>query len=263
MSKQILFRKSLAEDGEYEIAAKYFDLSSTRGRLYESMLPIICRYSVLPFYDELETDIFSMGMRLINTYSQHLYIANFDYYYDVECYTPPSWRDSNFNMAPEGSYVVKGCTNSKKLQWNKYMFSSTKRDAVNIAVALKQDGLIGQQDIIYRKYIPLETFEMALNDLPITNEWRFFYLGTKRLCYGYYWAEMSDIKPSIDNSGIEFADKIAEIISQSINFFVVDIAKTQNGEWILIEVNDGQMSGLSGCNPDELYRNLSESILDY
>jgi hypothetical protein len=36
----------------------------------------------------------------------------------------------------------------------------------------------------------------------------------------------------------------------------MDIAKTQSGEWIVIELNDGQMSGLSENDPNVLYKNL-------
>jgi hypothetical protein len=34
------------------------------------------------------------------------------------------------------------------------------------------------------------------------------------------------------------------------------VAKTQSGEWIVIELNDGQMAGLSDNDPSVLYHNL-------
>jgi hypothetical protein len=41
---------------------------------------------------------------------------------------------------------------------------------------------------------------------------------------------------------------------------VLDVAEKENGEFVLIEINDGQMSGLSCCNPEELYLNLKKQL---
>lgn len=48
--------------------------------------------------------------------------------------------------------------------------------------------MIGQQEILYREYIPLETFDVAIGGCPITNEWRFFCYKDKILSWGYYWS---------------------------------------------------------------------------
>ena len=37
----------------------------------------------------------------------------------------------------------------------------------------------------------------------------------------------------------------------------IDVAQTESGEWIVVELNDGQMSGLSENNPEVLYKNLT------
>lgn len=67
-------------------------------------------------------------------------------------------------------------------------------------------------------------------------------------------------KTSLDPQALELASEIAQIASQRTNFFVLDLAKTKAGKWILIEMNDGQMSGLSENNADELYANLAKAI---
>jgi ATP-grasp domain, R2K clade family 3 len=58
-------------------------------------------------------------------------------------------------------------------------------------------------------------------------------------CYDY-WEEgeySADKHPSLD---------IFKGIAKNIesNFFSMDIAKTKNGEWIIIELGDGQVAGL-------------------
>jgi hypothetical protein len=44
-------------------------------------------------------------------------------------------------------------------------------------------------------------------------------------------------------------------------FYVADVAQDQNGKWWLVEINDGQMSGLSGNDPYVLYSRLFELIV--
>ena len=44
------------------------------------------------------------------------------------------------------------------------------------------------------------------------------------------------------------------------SFFVLDVAETASGEWIVVEVNDAQMSGLSGVDPAKLYANMANVL---
>jgi hypothetical protein len=41
---------------------------------------------------------------------------------------------------------------------------------------------------------------------------------------------------------------------------VLDIAETEKGDWILIEMNDAQMSGLSMNDPQMLYKRLAQFL---
>ena len=143
------------------------------------------------------------------------------------------------------------------------MFAPTKEDAIRIGAELSLDGLIGQQDIIYRKYVPLKTFEYGINGLPFSNEWRFFFLKNKLLSYGYYWtcAEKAETY-KISQEGLDFAQKISNLINSEnyATFYVLDIAEKAEGGWILVEVNDGQCSGLSMNNASVLYGKIKEEI---
>jgi hypothetical protein len=82
------------------------------------------------------------------------------------------------------------------------------------------------------------------------------------LAVTYYWGS-ADVIPDIKDLppiAYEKAQEAANILSQNINFFVIDMAETQSGDWILIEANDGQMSGLNGIDPDVLYSKLKEKL---
>jgi hypothetical protein len=261
MNTCILFRKSLADDGEYEIAQKYFDVYTQRSDIPRHST-VIGRYSTLPFYKELVYDLDKNLAYLLNSYKQHKWIADFEYYNVLKEYTPETWDDETIRYCKyDGPFVVKGKTNSRKYRWNTHMFAKTKIDALKIGCELMNDELIATQGVLYRKYYPLLTYEVGLNGLPFANEWRFFFYKNHLLSYGYYWSISEYIPNQISPKAIEFAQKIAKIASQYTNFFVLDVAETVEGKWILIEINDGSMSGLSENNPHTLYSNL-KSILN-
>lgn len=260
MKPIILFRNIIDTNDELTVASQFFDIVFLRTEVLNNAF-VIPRYSALPFYDELEKDIVNLGGILINTYEQHRWIANFDYYELLSEFTPQTWFDSEFN--DDGPFVVKGRTNSRKHDWGKKMFAKNKEEAIEIGCELLRDNLIGQQGIIYRKYIPLRTYEIGINGLPFTNEWRFFYLGKKCLSYSYYWSIAQKTDWEIPQIAIDFANFIANKVHSFVNFFVLDIAETETGEWILIEINDATMSGLSLNDPNILYKNLRDEICVY
>lgn len=260
MQPVILFRKEISFVDEFEIAKKYFNVVEQRCACPANSM-VIGRYSVLPYYLELERDVKLLGGQLINSNEQHRWIADFEYYNDLKEYTPESWDDTNFYQCRHpGPFVVKGRTNSRKNRWNSQMFAEDKRKASQIAGELANDLMIGTQGIIYRKYVPLKVFEYGIHDLPFANEWRCFFLGEMMLSFGYYWSSAEKVDYEIPQEALDFANIVAKIAAQHCNFFVLDIAETEAGDWILIEINDGQMSGLSENNPDMLYGNLAKVL---
>lgn len=265
MKPIILMRKSLVEEGELQAASRYFDVYEYHNEVPERAL-VFGRYSVLPFYEWVEEDLRLKSCKLVNTYNQHKYIADFEYYDDVEDLTFKTWFRPIDLQDSDAPFIIKGTTNSRKSDWNGCMFAKTVRDAVSQGCDLQQDSLIGQQDIIYRKYIPLETYEIGINGLPFTNEWRIFVYKDSILSYAYYWSN-ADRADELNKAGpqegfIEFATKVIDRLKDKLDFYVIDLARTVDGNWILVEVNDGQMSGLSMNDPDKLYRNLNKVLGD-
>ena len=103
-------------------------------------------------------------------------------------FTPETWDDENIHQCQyAGPFVVKGKMKSRKWQWKSLMFAATKREALRIGQRLMEDSEIGEQGVVYRRFVPLKTFGLGKDGLPQTNEWRFFYYGTQRLSYAYYW----------------------------------------------------------------------------
>lgn len=252
----ILFRKSLSSEDELNAAKQYFTVVENR---HECRGLVIPRYSSLPYYNELESDI--RDGTLINSYSEHKWIANFEWYDVLRKYTFDTWTTGNIAHAPQDiKYVVKGKTNSKKWRWSTQMFARNRKEAISIGSDLYSDGLIGSQGILYRRYEPLVTYEFGINGLPFTNEYRFFFLKNKLVADGFYWSIAEETDRPTPKAARDLAEEIANIASKYTNFFVLDIAQREDHTWVLVEINCGTMSGLSMINPTVFYKNLKDLV---
>lgn len=269
MKPVILYRRGMdpqADDAEIEAASKHFDVIATRTQVEAGHL-VIGRYSVLPFYKELEQDVERMGGKLINTYRQHQFIADMREWCEVLGDMTPKLYERLEYLPEEGPFVVKGETNSRKHQWNTHMFARTRREAVEVAARLSEDSLIGQQQIYARDYVPLRTWFTAFNGLPITDEYRFFVCNKQLVCGGFYWAShvgdmpAHDLTEAADAVDRGFLREAIERIGNRANFYALDVAYKADGGLTVIEINDGQMSGTSMCTPDELYSGLKSILI--
>lgn len=264
MKPVILMRASLCEEDEVAVAEKYFPVYRLRSQVPAGSL-VVGRYSVIPYYRELEEDLIERGSSLINAHADHTWIADLrEWYQDLEGLTPKTW----FTLADipeEGPFVLKGATNSRKFEWNTHMFARNKKEAIQVYSRLAQDGLIGDQSIYIRQYVPLRKLADGLNGLQISEEYRFFILDGQVLSGAFYWSSHVDDlteRYTCDRVPQEFLNKVVKRIGSNARFVVVDIGIKADGEPVVIELNDGQMSGLSENNPDELYKNLKK-VLDF
>lgn len=260
----ILFRESDETLEEFDVARKSkFEVYNRILKLPENQ-KIIGRYSVLPFYKELEQELKIINSSLINSYSQHRYVADIENWYaDLKDVTPTTWFSWSLKSLPYNKqFVVKGRTNSRKFQWNRQMFCDSADKLIKISNSLMDDVLIRDQGICVREYVPLKQYDVGINGLPVTNEWRIFCYKDRVVAGGYYWSNYLEHKPyefsGLPKEALALISKVAATVSKNINFYVIDIAETKAGEWIVIELNDGQMSGLSDISAKELYDNLYE-----
>ena len=264
----VLFRdQGMAEKGEEAVIRKHFPLITQRAdvRFYPGKL-IIPRYSCLPFFKEFETDVLALGGRLINSYQEHRYIADLqNWVEDLEGLTPRTW--SRLQDIPEkGPFFLNGETNSLKHLWPSGCFAEDKRQAIEVARRCREDALLSTQTIYIREYVPLKTLmKDVITGMPITNEFRFFFYKTTLLSGAYYWSshvdELAEI-PQASQVPQAFLDKVIARVSGHATFFVVDVGQTESGDWIVVELNDGCMSGLSENNPDTLYTRLHLALLE-
>ena len=258
----ILFRKDFDSEGEMEVARKYFPVYENRCAIPDNTF-VIPRYSFLPYAQEFEHDMQAKNCYLINSYHQHRSVADISTWAMdplFEGLTPKTW-DRLEDIPEHGPFVLKGETNSKKFQFNTHMYAENKKEAIQVYGRLLEDSLISQQKVYIRKFHPLVRLSQGFNGLPISKEFRLFVAYGEVVGQGFYWASHAqDIDVPAADYPADFVKKLINLIGRGINFFVMDIAQEENGNWILIEINDGCMSGPSCVDPEALYSNLAERM---
>jgi len=271
MTAIILYRKADTSEEEVDAINEFFPATFMRTAIPpriggEPEWLVIGRYSVLPYYQELERDLRIKEALLVNTYEQHQFVADLGQWVEaLGELTPRTWHPGTFDTLPDDkAFILKGQTNSKKFLWSTHMFAENKSVVREVFSRLLDDTLIGTQKIYVREYVPLVSYGWDINGLPVTKEFRFFVFDGEVLCGGYYWANHIDcVKevnngelPSIEEVPKEFLSEVTKRLGNHIMFYVVDVAQSVMGDWLVIDVNDAQMSGLSDISPRALYLSL-------
>lgn len=277
MNPVILFRgRGPAVEAELAAAQKYFNVVDHRAAVPTDSL-CIGRYSVLPFYRELELDLAEHDSRLINSTLQHQYIADLqNWYQDLSENTPETWfRIEDIPENEQGPFVLKGETNSKKELWSTHFYAKDRAALMDVLHKLHNDSLIGSQRIYVRKFERFQT--ICTDDIsgqPITHEYRTFVANGKILSSAYYWQSHSDylVESSLiskdaiqDPLGLYpdlggFVEARISEIGDNATAYAIDVALHEDGRWRVVELNDLQMSGLSCNDPEAFYSALQKSV---
>ena len=114
-------------------------------------------------------------------------------------------------------------------------------------------GSLFNEGLVFKEFIDLKR-----DDSGNLNEWRIFYYENKRV---------SASPNSNQNEDSEFPRNFLEEVVDNIafqidsNFFTIDVSLKEDGDWMIIETGDGQVSGLSpNQNSLEFYASIEEKI---
>ncbi len=108
----------------------------------------------------------------------------------------------------------------------------------------------------FRKLAPAETYGSA-EPMPKSFEFRTFWWRKRCVGIGRYWVAANyEIGREDEESVRTIGSRVAARID--VPFLVIDFAKTVEGEWIVIECNDGQDSGYAGVNPRMMWSRILE-----
>lgn len=159
-----------------------------------------------------------------------------------------------FNGAP---IIVKDYVKSQKHYWNEACYIPNSSDIAQVKRVINKfielQGENFQGGLVLREFVELEPIGFhARSHMPLTKEYRVFVLQHKPISINRYWDDGEYNDEDID---LEPFAAILDIIKS--NFFTVDIAKKKNGDWIIMELGDGQVAEYLGdAGLDDFYQLL-------
>lgn len=222
-------------------------------------------------YELLYEALLSKNVKLINSPHEYCYCHYLPNNYNlIKAQTPKSiWcsvddftnRYGQLRLRLDDfsgkSLFIKDYVKSRKHEWYEACFIKNSKDDAEIKRVVnnfikRQDGFLNK-GLVFREFVELEFLTThAKSNMPLSKEFRLFILNKKLLSKYDYWDEGEYTEENILID--DYQDIIQNIES---NFFTMDIAKAKDGRWIIIEIGDGQVSGLPyKADIEQFYRNV-------
>ncbi|CAM2065757.1 ATP-grasp domain-containing protein [Sulfidibacter corallicola] len=220
-------------------------------------------------YERLYAALQDRGLQLINSPESYRHCHYLPESYEIiKDHTPetvwiPSNQLSDESIAKalarfEGSAVViKDYVKSQKHYWNEACFipdASNLTQAKSVIARFRelQDQCL-EGGLVCRRYVPLlQIGTHPRSGMPLGLEYRIFFFEGHAVLTKPYWPEMKT-----DHEEVPL-DRFNQIASQvKSQFFTMDVAKTESGSWLIVELGDAQVSGLPRpADAELLFQNL-------
>ena len=272
-----LNKKSVDEDyrEEYQAAVlnhscalfSYEDLEVGKLSLYGEDIKGLTIYRgwmmSLNMYENFYNLLFERGIQLINTPKEYAkYHLLPGWYKDFESSTPFSiWSESKniedalrLTDGLEGAFIIKDYVKSRKHEWYDACFIKDIRDKENTERVI--NNFINRQDsnleggVVLRKFESLKSIGNHKDSgMPISEEYRIFVFKGEVLIADNYWNDSGEVNITEDEYTL-----IESIISKiESSFITIDLARKTDGNLIIMEMGDGQVSGLQQMDEYEFY----------
>ena len=157
--------------------------------------------------------------------------------------------------------IVKDFVKSQKHNWEEACFIPDASDnrSVKLVVSkfIELQGESLTRGLVFRRFEELEFLvNHSKSGMPLTREFRLFFCNGELLNVFEYWDDGDYGSQSPDLKS--FIDLAKDVES---NFFTMDIARRKDGAWIVIELGEGQVSGVPDhANKSSFYEKLQAIV---
>ncbi len=225
-------------------------------------------------YLELIRAMATRSLRPATTLDQYLRCHHFPGWYDriADVTVNSIWVEVNgavdMNMIHDRlaafgdrPIIVKDFVKSQKHYWNEACFipsAASQPDVERVThrfIELQDNQLNG--GLVYREFVKLASLGVhPRSGMPLSLEYRAFLLNGVMVSLDPYWDGDVGVHEKPDRAWIE---SIAQRISSP--FLTIDVAQRLDGRWVVMEVGDGQVSGLPNrCTAAEFYSELAAAL---
>lgn len=223
-------------------------------------------------YEQLHDLLLERGRRLINTPEHYRYCHHLpESYAAIAEHTPrtvwlrgtgvPSMGDLMRLLAPFGDQpvIVKDFVKSQKHAWAEACFIPKASDQAQVEHVVRRfielQGSDLNEGLVFREFVELERVGVhPKSGMPLSREFRQFFVDGRPALGFKYWDEADY---SGESASPEWLRSVAAKVQS--RFFTMDIARRTNGEWLIVELGDGQVAGLpEAADPLSLFGSLRE-----
>lgn len=164
----------------------------------------------------------------------------------------------------DGAVMVKDYVKSRKHEWYDACFipevsdKKNSNDVIHNFVTRQGDNLVG--GIVIRNFLELNSIGFHdISHMPISEEYRAFVLAGKLLIVDDYWNQ-----GNVPSFSLEDQQWIAMQIEKiKGNFVTMDFARTTDGTLVIMELGDGQVSGLQQIPVGEFYHKFCSFMQNF
>lgn len=225
-------------------------------------------------YLNLYNGLIQKGIELINSPNEYKHCHYLPESYElIKGKTPKSnWTNINTSINDDlivqlasefgnNPIIVKDYVKSEKHHWEEACYIADASDKQNVLKVtnkfLNLRGIHLNEGLVFRQFEELEFLtDHSQSGMPLTKEFRLFFCYKEVVSVFNYWDEGNYGNATPD---LESFVGIAQNIDS--NFFTMDIAQKKNGEWMIMELGDGQVAGLPDtAEIEKFYRALREVL---
>lgn len=203
-------------------------------------------------YNFLYKSLVDNNLYLINTLEQYLNCHYYPNIYEkIKQFSPKStWFDeiSNESIIQHRNFmncdiIIKDYVKSEKYSSDLFMLNSSLFDeefCSKVNEFKLSRGKLFNKGIVFKEFLDLKKFGEK------TNEFRIFVYNKKIISTSQNTELGFGDIPNLD-----FLNEIIESIDS--NFYTIDIAELEDGNWIILETGDGSVSGLASGQDEFIF----------
>jgi hypothetical protein len=214
-------------------------------------------------YEALEAAVVAQGSSLITTAAQYISAHHLPGWIEIFKELTPATTFVPVNATPDDvvgaatalggtAFVVKDWVKSRKYEWDTAAFAPTLESLPGIVaefIRLQEEFFVGE--VVIRRFVDLDKSQPEIR---------------------VWWARgaIALISPHPDFSGASlpvideaFLERVRKaVVELDSPFVTTDLAMTSDLEWLVIEVGDGQVSGLPDSAGQEEIKSILSAILE-
>jgi hypothetical protein len=221
-------------------------------------------------YQSLYSKLFALKYLLINDPKKYLNCHHFpNAFPHIKDHTAMAWWTAGWNEFLDkdkidwkavrsllgGDVIIKDYVKSEKGNPDLFIL---KKELTNTEFFERVLKFIEARGKLFNKGLVFKQVESLKKYDGQTNEWRIFFLNNKPINFGFNSEKLFYTSQPSFKQLIDFYDLAKKINS---NFFTMDIAEKEDGSWIILELGDGQVSGLAAQEePIKFYNNMYKEL---